>query len=139
MKSRSRKILLILGSILGGFTLCALLCCGGMNFFFGMMADNVRLKLENDPQFAAHVGQIQEINHDFFAGIDLGEEVEVYDVKGTKWSGRLTLKHENQFDTDGKILWVRFTLPSGEVIKIEPGRNLVSPPAPNPDGPRESN
>ena len=138
MKS-SRKILLIFGSILGGFTLCALLCCGGINFFFGRVSDSIRLKLETDPQFADHVGQIQEIKHDFFAGVGLDDQVEVYDVKGTKWSGRMTLKQENQFGIDGKILWVRFTLPSGEVIEIKPGRKPVKPPGPNPDGTPESN
>src|SRR5262245_36320607 len=110
------------GSVLAGGALCVLLCCGGMRFFFGMMADNVAQKLEAQPEFSSRVGQVQEIKYDFFGSLGSADETEIYEVKGTKWSGRLTVKQEKQFDQDAKILWARFTLPSGEIVEIKPGR-----------------
>jgi hypothetical protein len=103
-------------TFLAGGGLCFFLCCGGgLYFFFGSLADDARQNLENDPRFSAHIGQVQECTYNFSASLGAGEKCDVFDVKGTKWSGRVTVKNN---DNRNGILWARFTLPSGEVVEI---------------------
>ena len=92
-----------------------------MHFGLGVTAEQVRHKLEADPRFVQHVGQVQEFNVDYLGSFsDEEDDVFVYNVKGSKWSGRVTVKHETDDEGDEQIVWARFTLPSGEKVELKP-------------------
>ncbi len=119
--SNQRVVVLVVGlAIAGG--LCLLVCCGGLvHFGLGVTAEQVRHKLEADPRFVQYVGQVQEFNVDYFGSFGTDEtDVFVYNVKGTKWSGRVTVKHETDDEGDEQVVWARFTLASGENVELKP-------------------
>ncbi len=104
-----------------GQSLCALVCCGGVvQIGLGVTAEEVRQELEADPRFVEHVGQVQEFGMDYMGSISGDSDVWTYNVKGTKWSGRVTVRHETGADGNEHVLWARFTLPSGENVEIKP-------------------
>ena len=119
--SNQRVIAIVIGLCVAG-GLCLLVCCGGVvHFGFGVTAEQVRHKLEADPRFVQHVGQVQEFNVDYLGSFSNEEDdVFIYNVKGSKWSGRVTVKHETDDEGDEQIVWARFTLASGEKVELKP-------------------
>jgi hypothetical protein len=117
----NRVVVIIIGLCLAG-GLCLLVCCGGfVHFGFGLTAEQVRNKLEADQRFVQHVGQVQSFSVDYIASFsDDEDDVFVYNVKGSKWSGRVTVKHETDDEGDEQIVWARFTLASGEKVELTP-------------------
>src|SRR5262245_38332217 len=93
--SQKRVVVFVIG-LMAAAGLCLLVCCGGVvHFGAGMIAEEVREKLEADPRFGEHVGQLQDFHVDLLASMSNNEDdVYVYNVKGSKWSGRVTVKHE---------------------------------------------
>jgi hypothetical protein len=121
MSNQRTVVFIIVGlTVAGG--LCLLVCCGGLvHLGLGMASEEVRNELEADPRFVEHVGQVQEFNVDYLGSIGNEEsDVWVYNVKGTKWSGRVTVKHETDADGDERVVWARFTLASGEKVELRP-------------------
>jgi hypothetical protein len=119
--SNQRVIAIVVGlCVAGGLRL--LVCCGGIvHFGLGVTAEQVQNKLEADPRFVQHMGQVQEFNIDYLGSSSNEEDdVFVYNVKATKWSGRVTVKHETDDQGDGQIVWDRFTLASGEKVELKP-------------------
>ena len=115
-----RRMILLIVSLIVGAGLCLVVCCGGlMHFGMGAQAEEVRSALEANPKFVEHVGQVQQFSVNYMASFsDDDDEVFVYDVKATKWSGRITVKHETGDDGNEKVIWAKFTLPSGEKIEL---------------------
>lgn len=124
--SANRTPLIVLGSVLVGCTIPVLLCCGGVNFLAYYDGEKVLVQLEAEPEFSNRVGQVKDIKCDFF-GHD--GQIDVYIVRGTKWSGRITVKSDEQLPDDANIVWARFTLPSGEIVEIKPGKKPAVPQA----------
>jgi len=124
--SNQRVVVIIIGLCVAG-ALCIVACCGGIvHFGMGLTAEQVRNKLEADPRFTEHVGQVQGFSLDYIASFnDDEDDVFVYNVKGSKWSGRVTVKHETDDEGDEQIVWARFTLASGEKVELTP---QVAPP-----------
>ncbi len=120
--SNQRIILIVVVSLIVTGGLCLLVCCGGIvHLGLGMASEEVRTELEADPRFVEHVGQVQEFRVDYVGSISNAEtDVWVYNVKGTKWSGRVTVKHETDADGEERIIWTRFTLASGEKVELKP-------------------
>jgi hypothetical protein len=80
----------------------------------------VRQKLEQNADFVARVGQVRDFRTDRpNPGPDDPDDVWVYEVEGTKASGRLTVKHETAEDGSERIVWARMQLPSGEVVDLD--------------------
>jgi hypothetical protein len=115
-----RRVILLIVSLIGGAGLCLLVCCGGlMHFGMGAQAEEIRSELEANPKFVEHVGQVEQFSVNYLASFsDDDNDVFIYDVKGTKWSGRVTVKHETDEDGNEKVIWAKFTLPSGEIIEL---------------------
>jgi hypothetical protein len=119
--SNQRVVVLVVGLSLAAL-LGLVVCCGGIvHLGFGLTAEQVRHKLEADPRFVQHVGQVQEFNVDYLGSFsDDEDDIFVYNVKGSKWSGRVTVKHETDDEGDEQIVWARFTLASGEKVELKP-------------------
>lgn len=83
-----------------------------------IVAEQVRHKLKTEPKFSEPVGEVQAFSTDFFATVVQPEDVRVYRVKGTKWSGRVTVKQVTDNNGDEQIIWARFMLPSGKSVEI---------------------
>jgi hypothetical protein len=115
-----RRVILLIVSLIVGAGLCLVVCCGGIvHFGMGVQAEEIRSELEANPKFIEQVGQVQEFSVNYMASFsDQDDEVFIYDVQGTKWSGRVTVKHETGADGKEKVIWVKFTLPSGETIEL---------------------
>jgi hypothetical protein len=136
------KVPLLIGfGIAAGGCVCLALCCGGLLYFVDESdADLVREVLEEDPRFTAHMGQIQKVTSNFRASMASGPNLDVFDVEGTKWSGRITVKRDGW--GSGEILWIRFKLPSGEIVKLKPKEIPIedeNPAEEMPNRPRDMN
>jgi len=118
--SHQRMVWLIV-LLTAGAGLCLFLCCGGVvHIGLGITTEEVRHALEADPRFVDHVGQVQEFSMDYVGSLSGGDDVWVYNVKATKWSGRITVKHVTGDDGNERIVWARFTLASGEIVELKP-------------------
>ena len=117
MRSSAAKWLVVLG-ICGG--IACVFCCGGVVFIgFNFISEEVRALVERDPRFTEHVGQITSFRCEMAPSLTNGEDdVMMYHVDGTKWSGRVTIKHVTDDNGDEKLVWVKFTLPSGEKVEL---------------------
>jgi hypothetical protein len=124
--SKNRMALIVVGSVLAGCTIPVFLCCGGLNFMAYYDGEKVLEQLEAEPEFSDRVGQVKDIKRDLF-GHD--GQIDLYTVRGTKWSGRVTVKTDEQLPDDANILWARFTLPSGEIVEIKPVKKPAMPQA----------
>jgi hypothetical protein len=115
-----RRVVLLIVALIAGAGLCLVVCCGGiMHFGMGVQAEEIRSELEANAKFIEHVGQVEEFSVNYMASFsDQDNEVFIYDVKGTKWSGRVTVKHETGADGKEKVIWAKFILPSGENIEL---------------------
>ena len=118
----NQRVVVIIIALCAAGALCVAVCCGGLvHFGMGVTAEEVRTRLEADPRFTEHVGQVQGFSVDYIASFSNEEDdVFVYDVKGSKWSGRVTVKHETDDEGDEQIVWARFTLASGEKVELTP-------------------
>ncbi len=120
-RGNRRTVMVIVGLVAAGAVSIAV-CCGGLlHFGFETMAEEVRVQLEADRRFTAHVGQIQKLELEFTASIvDDDDDLWTYNVTGTKWSGRIQVKQQANDDwtQTQQIVWVRFTLASGEKVEL---------------------
>lgn len=83
-------------------------------------AAGVRRKLEQNADFMERVGHVEDFQTDRpTAPADDDDGIWIYDVQGTKWSGRLTVKHETAPDGFERIVWARMQLPSGEIVDLD--------------------
>lgn len=119
-RKKKRPIVALLACLFVGGGLSLLVCCGGLfHLGVGYFADGIWQKVESDPRFTAHVGQVKKHRMEYGASFSADEDVIVFDVDGTKWSGQVTVKYSDADVGDEQILWVRFTLPSGEIIELK--------------------
>ncbi|MBI3865644.1 MAG: hypothetical protein HY290_27540 [Planctomycetia bacterium] len=120
-RKRSWLIPVLLACGVAGGGALLLVCCGGLfRFGMGALSESVWQKVESDPRFTAHVGQVKKSQMVYGASFVADEDVLVFDVEGTKWNGRVTVKYMNDDAGDEQIIWVRFTLPSGEIVELKP-------------------
>lgn len=126
---RSKKILLVIAglSVAG---LCCLACCLGiLNVGVHVITEEIRFQVEADPLFIRHVGTVNTFQLNYLASLTNREDqVYTYDVSGTKWSGRMTIRQVTNDDRNVEIVWARFTLPSGETIEL-PSKPETAPDA----------
>ncbi|MEZ6058632.1 MAG: hypothetical protein R3C01_18175 [Planctomycetaceae bacterium] len=127
---KNNKTCLILG-IVGGVILAMLLCCGVASYF-GMQFGGSALEMDVQHRFAGHpvveehLGELSEVKISWMEGFQYVGETKkedffVFNVKGTKGSGKLVLKFdqtpgkEPQFISDGGEI----RMSTGEVIRFD--------------------
>lgn len=132
-KKRTWVLPAIIAGVIAGTVLSIFVCCGGvLHFGMGLVAEGVWKQVEADPRFTAHVGQVKKFRLEYGASMVAGEDVLVYEVEATKWSGRVTVKSVTDDNDEEQIEWVRFTLASGEAVELTPAKG---PATPNQDEP----
>lgn len=117
MKSSWRRVLLAGLMAFGGLCVAVYLAVV-IRIGSAIVAEQVRHKLETEPKFVEPAGQVREFSTVFLATLFSPEDVRVYRVQGTKWSGRVTVKQVTDKNGDEQIIWARFTPPSGEPVEI---------------------
>jgi hypothetical protein len=115
----------ILGGLgLGGLLVCG--CCGGFMMFGLSQVNNAMMQeVAGHPAIAQHIGEIQSMTMNVIA---TGEETDkrgdgvsvlVYDVKGSKGSGKLLGAQSKNPQPGDFFLQIDLRLPSGEEISIK--------------------
>jgi hypothetical protein len=107
----------------GGFLL--LVCCGGgallVRFGLQIVTTEVEDQLSDNPVLREHIGDVQSFEMDWSRSFaDEDDDTFVYQVRGTKGEGRVTVKHITDDDGDEVILSAQLRLPSGETIDLMP-------------------
>lgn len=110
-------VLGVLGS--GFFVLC---CGGGIAFvYFGLQVfgEEIANELKDNPTMIEHIGQIESFDIDWVASAaDEGEEVFVFNVKGTKSKGVVTCESITLDDGTEFISWAELELPDGTTVDL---------------------
>lgn len=112
-------VLLALGGVAG---VC---CCGGgvglVMFGMNIVTAEIADELRDNPKFREHIGELQEMDVDYIASAAKDDdETFVYDVKGDKGSGELTVKHVTADDGSEQIVEATLRLPDGKQVQIVP-------------------
>ena len=77
-------------------------------------------QLEQNAALIERVGEVREFRIDRpTPELDEDDDLWIYEVEGTKGSGRLTVRHETAEDGSERIVWARMRLPSGEVVDLD--------------------
>lgn len=111
--------------LLGVGGIAGVCCCGGgiavamlgMNIVTAEIGDLLR----DNPKFREHIGELQEINVDYIASAAKDDdETFVYNVKGDKGSGVVTVKHVTGDDGNEEIVEASLRLKDGQQVQIVP-------------------
>lgn len=107
----------------GGFLI--LVCGGGgvLLFRFGLqvLASQIEDELADNPIVLEHIGQIESLELDFGrSAAHEDADTFIYQVRGTKGSGRITVKHVTAEGGGERILAGELRLPNGETFDLMP-------------------
>jgi hypothetical protein len=120
-----KSSLLWLWILLGVGGVALLLCCGGvvgiaalgLNVMSAEVADQVR----DVPAFREHIGELESLDVDFVASSAKGDdETFVYNAKGDKGTGVLTVKQTEDEEWNEVIVEATLRLPDGRQVPIIP-------------------
>ena len=101
------------------------MCCGGIGAVgylgLGIMTTEIEDQLRDNEILRDKVGEIQSFEMDFVRSVAKEEEdVWVYQVKGTKSQGMVTVRHVTDDDGNEQIESAKLRLQSGEEIDLVP-------------------
>lgn len=120
-KSSSTWLWLLLGGAIG-----LVVCCGGgtigvVVLGLGVLEQEVAAELRDNPKMQEHIGEITDIQMDFFASAaeDDGDTF-VYDIEGTKGAGRLTVRQITDDDFNEVIEEATLRMKDGTEIQLVP-------------------
>lgn len=120
-----KSSLLWLWILLGVGGIGLLVCCGGLvavgAFGLNVMSAEVAEQVRDVPAFREHIGELESLDVDFVATSAKGdEETFVYNAKGTKGTGVLTVKQITDDDFNEVIEEAKLRLPDGREVQIIP-------------------
>jgi hypothetical protein len=121
---RSSSPVALILAIIGGIGAASFLaCCGGFVAlaYFGKTVSEQELadQLRDNPALQEHIGDIEQLSLNFIATAAIeDEDIEVYDVQGTKGKGKITVKTSSLMDADDEIIWAKLRLDSGETVEL---------------------
>ncbi|MEZ6097212.1 MAG: hypothetical protein R3C03_23815 [Pirellulaceae bacterium] len=103
-------------SIVGGvIAFGAFLCCGGGFAFFWYFSSSitaqVRAAIEHAPEMEQNLGQVEKFTVNWTrTGDEPGENVFVYDIKGTKGKGYVRVEHVTDEDGNEVVIWAELRM-----------------------------
>jgi hypothetical protein len=104
----------------------AVVCCCGGGIAVGMLGMNIISteigdKLRDNPKFREHIGELKDISVDFVASAAKDDEdTFVYNVKGDKGSGVVTVKHTTDDDGNEQIVEASLRMSDGKQVQLVP-------------------
>ena len=90
---------------------------------FGMNITTTEIsnELRDNPKFREHIGELQTLTIDWTkSSAEDDEDTFVYDAKGTKGSGVVTVKHMTDDDGEETIVSASLRLPDGRTVPVVP-------------------
>lgn len=110
---------LVFGLVIGLPVLGFAMCCGGLFLLgsYGIQEDEKVYsdKLRGNATIRQQIGDIEELSYNILASSAIEDiDVEVYDVKGTRGSGKITMS----VDGDQNIHWARLELSTGQKFDV---------------------
>ena len=112
-------IALAMGGIL--LLVCGGGCMGLLIFGMNISEQEIITQLRDNPKLREHIGEIQSLNIDLVASSAQDEsEVFVYNVKGNKGSGTLTIHEGTSDDFETLVEEATLRLPDGTQVQIVP-------------------
>ena len=111
--------------VLGVGGLAVLCCCGGVigvaMFGLNIATTEVANELRDNPKFREHIGELQTLSIDWTrSSAEDDEDTFVYNAKGTKGSGVVTVTHITDDDGNKEIIDASLRLPDGRQVQIVP-------------------
>jgi len=99
------------------------MCCGGVGalFYFGLetFGEDVAAQLRENPVLTAYLGPIESFDIDLIASTNIeGEDVFVFNVRGTQGSGVVTCESITIEDGGEYITWAKLQLPDGTTVDL---------------------
>lgn len=117
-------IVLIILLVVGGGGIA--ICCGGGYFAMqkglDVFAESVKEDLRNDPVIRQQLGEVQSVEMDFSASAQASQgdqQVMVFDVEGTKGSGRVRGEVMKSDPNQVRLENARLELPDGSTHELE--------------------
>jgi hypothetical protein len=105
--------------------LVALLCCGGgvalVRFGFQIIATEIEEQLADNPKLKEQIGEIQSFETEWSRTLVHKEkDVTVFNVRGDKGEGRITVHHVTNDEGDEEIQSAVLRLSTGESVELVP-------------------
>lgn len=110
-------VITIIVMVLGGIG-----CCGGL-FYFGLNVFNEEVKAQvvDNPVLKEQLGDLETMTVNFIkTGEANNEDVIVYDVKGSKATGTLSVEHTSNDAGDIVVVSATLTLSNGQTFELFP-------------------
>lgn len=109
--------------------ICGVLCCGGLAYFgFNLMATELEVAIRDNPTIHEHLGDVESVSLNFMKSIaDDDDDTWVYNVKGSKAQGELTVVQTTDDDGDEVFHSAQLRLADGRTIEvpIEPELDML--------------
>ena len=119
--SRKKGMGVLLATFITGGVVIVL-CCGGgtaiVVFAMNVISREIEVELRDHPQLVKHVGPVTSFDMNWTATFAADEDVYVFDVRGEKGSGEVTVESITGLDDKEEIQWARLRLPGGEVVDL---------------------
>lgn len=124
-KSSSGKtviIILVVLFVVGG--LICLGCCGGLYAMFSVgmneVAGDIEAQISGDPTLREHIGEIESLSVNLIESASYDDdETFVYDVRGSKGSGKLVVNSITTFENGEDIQWAELQLDDGRTFTLD--------------------
>ena len=100
------------------------LCCGGgagvVYFGMGIMAEEIKILVRDDPVLREHLGEVQRFETDWMASAaEPDDDTYVYQVQGTKGSGELRVKSITDDEGDEQVISAKLRLKDGTEVQLD--------------------
>ncbi len=115
------------GILAGMLAAAALFCCGGgllvIRFGMDVMTNEVQDELARRPEIEENIGEIRSLKVDLMrSGAEDDEDVFVYNIEGSRGSGRVKLKQATREDGTEVIVSGELTMQDGRRIPLPSDR-----------------
>lgn len=96
--------------------------CGALVFVgLNVAEEEIAAQVRDNPKLREHVGEIESLDMDIIAsGAEDDDDVFVYRVKGSKGSGKLTIREGTTDGFDTTVEEATLRLPDGTTVQIVP-------------------
>ncbi len=114
-------------ALLLGVGLMLLVCCGGgaliVRFGMQIITTQIEDQLADNAILKEQLGEIESFELDWSRSFaDEDDDTFIYQVRGSKGQGRVTVKHITNDAGDEEILSAELRLSSGETFNLMPGQ-----------------
>lgn len=119
------SVWLILGIVGGIGFVCVALCCGVGFFFVNMGMDavsaDIEMQVRDDPVIVENIGEIESLDVDWVkSSAHEDQDTFIYDIKGSKGEGELTVKSVSDINGNEEIIWAALRTPDGQTHSLSP-------------------